>query len=1323
MDFSNAENTFIELLEDENFANEEKGPLSYLDDFSLIEIATNLFVFFFSSHKFEHKELFPRYVEFVFNYLYTKESNSQFLEFFMNFIDLIKLQEETNTITKNVINTKRYLEFIYTQPEEERKYFWGILAKLSPRITIDEIAYYSEKLQNSKENTHFYFFVGESLKNNVYDEEFYTNLFNITFKYDYSKILFYYFLGMCQSSNGKVIFPRILPKLNLKDYHVLVCISLVSRKAGKWVLDVLIDYLPNIDEDLLFETVIALSMSLTEDELLQKVFIPTKSLNNVKAFYLFTSIVKNKQVINEFINYLWDDNCYSDEFLCNVIYTFDKNDELANIIIAKLLDYDFTKASKYTINFLHYVNYYSNKEYQSTIITFLFEIYKATKAEEIKDYAQSQIIYALNTDLQCHDTFLETAMEKGNETAACNIICEYINQAKMFIDIKPHKSPHKVPMITISYTFQYQDYTISVNNDATVYDFMVLITKKHQCLISKLSCYSGENILSENSLCYNHPIIYVAYTGQKKYLPFIFDDFLDKIIKSKFLNLMHKKMIEDGSYEALKLLNTMKSINCDNPQEMLLQATNSATREYYLQYFITNSDKITESVIAAISRIKSRLTTRNEKKMFYQIVSKSSSFSVNDEVFNDIISLSSKKALRACAKAIITSFTPEKMYNIYETVDQKSLKIIYDALDPSKDNIALVRYFVSKFSSTEKNFIIFCDTISKLLTKESTPIDKLFSITAAKFKEDKSIETKAGCSLIFAKIVEMKELNIDEFLEFANEAINVIFKSSHYDCFLRFLSALMTKTTVFNEQINRIIFREIKYYPKIIGKTSSYKGGLVNNGATCYINAALRALFMIKPAANIILKTRFNDTWKNDLQSIFGLMLYSEVKMIITKYFCSSYTFNKQPIDVMVQEDSIEFLHDVISKLPKEVNDLFTGTIENVFDKAGNKNRVREDFIIQWLEAKENGQIELLLKDISKEEIIFDSKNNIIRKSASFVKLPNYLIVGLRRFNFDATTGKRNKIKSRISINTHISYPDNYTMVATINHIGTTDSGHYTVSVPKGDKWILYSDTAITEVDELDQSLVYCIIYKKDDYNEEDYVPKEDIPKSNLEKIDRLIGANYILESLYSNEMFELIKLLPLKTMLKYYSNIAIYSFEQDEIEDLGQTILNEVVDNDLFDELVLTINQNYVEYTLPLVSSHIRCSQMTDFLISVIATSQSEQMINFVCTALASTDKIMTFGRFNDFCKIINAVMDCVDKIYWEDREKYFIGSGIIKFYEFTSTFQTMFVPAFPDLLELISHSTEANAYDLKKYIQQFNISALNEENAKICRKILSNM
>lgn len=90
------------------------------------------------------------------------------------------------------------------------------------------------------------------------------------------------------------------------------------------------------------------------------------------------------------------------------------------------------------------------------------------------------------------------------------------------------------------------------------------------------------------------------------------------------------------------------------------------------------------------------------------------------------------------------------------------------------------------------------------------------------------------------------------------------------------------------------------------------------------------------------------------------------------------------------------------------------------------------------------------------------------------VQMPDLLVIVLSRFSYDIQNSAKRKVCDRVRMENYLMFglltnknkPDNYKLIAFINHMGkNAESGHYQAYIrhPKVDKWLNFDDEFITE--------------------------------------------------------------------------------------------------------------------------------------------------------------------------------------------------------------------------------------------------------------------
>ena len=222
--------------------------------------------------------------------------------------------------------------------------------------------------------------------------------------------------------------------------------------------------------------------------------------------------------------------------------------------------------------------------------------------------------------------------------------------------------------------------------------------------------------------------------------------------------------------------------------------------------------------------------------------------------------------------------------------------------------------------------------------------------------------------------------------------------------------------------------------------------GLKNLGCICYMNSIMQQVYMVptfryavmhaddgetpKPGSNYRHSVD-DDNLLHQLQIMYTYLTFSEKMDYNPRNFCFSFKdFDGNPINIGAQQDSQEFYNNFCDKIENclkktkfkyIVNDVFTGrTCSSVLcHNCKNISNRFEDFYNLTLEVKNINNLNDSLQKLIVPEIIdeFNCSNCNqkvrISKITSLNKLPNVLVVHLKRFYLDYETCHTRKINSK----------------------------------------------------------------------------------------------------------------------------------------------------------------------------------------------------------------------------------------------------------------------------------------------------------------------
>ena len=316
--------------------------------------------------------------------------------------------------------------------------------------------------------------------------------------------------------------------------------------------------------------------------------------------------------------------------------------------------------------------------------------------------------------------------------------------------------------------------------------------------------------------------------------------------------------------------------------------------------------------------------------------------------------------------------------------------------------------------------------------------------------------------------------------------------------------------------------------------------GLKNLGCICYLNSIMQQIYMVPTFRYAIMHADDGETPKSSsnyrysldddnvlhqLQEMYTYLTFSEKMDYNPRSFCYSFKdFDGNPINVGTQQDSQEFYNNFCDKIENSlkktkfkyiVNDVFTGRTCSSVLCQGCKNISNrfEDFYNLTLEVKNINNLNDSLQKLIVPEIIDDFQcsncNQKVRisKITSLNKLPNVLVVHLKRFYLDYEICHTRKINSKFEFPKKLNLKvfcveeiikslgtnqgDNediynreeeyyqYELKGINVHTGSADGGHYFSFIDterdgknnimnentKKDSWLTFNDSHVSEFD------------------------------------------------------------------------------------------------------------------------------------------------------------------------------------------------------------------------------------------------------------------
>jgi len=279
--------------------------------------------------------------------------------------------------------------------------------------------------------------------------------------------------------------------------------------------------------------------------------------------------------------------------------------------------------------------------------------------------------------------------------------------------------------------------------------------------------------------------------------------------------------------------------------------------------------------------------------------------------------------------------------------------------------------------------------------------------------------------------------------------------------------------------------------------------GFINLGNTCYLNSGLQMLIQNKDLCNLIYK--YSDkSIPLKIISNFINEYYIGNNNILVPYDIKALIEQRQQMFMgFKQHDSAEFIVfmlDIIDEEIKKISKESTG-IDPIFLLESNvRIKCKLKTCLNISEHIEKNAY--LLLDINNETKTLDDcyrlskssemlKDNIFycdkcknktlaSKRTNIINWPNNLIVWLKRFKQNGT--RLDKMDNRIDI--PMEWRHNMKLQGFVIHSGGLHGGHYIYVGLVNDKWYLFNDSSISEIQYQQQlynylSSAYLLYYKK----------------------------------------------------------------------------------------------------------------------------------------------------------------------------------------------------------------------------------------------------
>lgn len=284
--------------------------------------------------------------------------------------------------------------------------------------------------------------------------------------------------------------------------------------------------------------------------------------------------------------------------------------------------------------------------------------------------------------------------------------------------------------------------------------------------------------------------------------------------------------------------------------------------------------------------------------------------------------------------------------------------------------------------------------------------------------------------------------------------------------------SLCVKNISLPDKFDNVRFK-IFIFPKQALNSQKIYYGLINQGATCYLNSVIHVLYRISRFKESVLKYDGQNPVVIQLKNIF-IELDKNDHHVSTKGLTNALEWDEE--DVCISNDAHEFIHLLYKNITFELP-YFTGVKNNIitFSNDDAKNQISpQKYIELQLNAVGSNDIHSAFK------IYLESKdikgNDSLTLSTEFVSFPEYMFIYINRFKYDPDTEEVNKVYS------YFSYPEEldlsmyikvsnidqsleYSLHSVIVHSTMGNNGHYHSLININSEWVKFDDTEVSLVD------------------------------------------------------------------------------------------------------------------------------------------------------------------------------------------------------------------------------------------------------------------
>lgn len=270
--------------------------------------------------------------------------------------------------------------------------------------------------------------------------------------------------------------------------------------------------------------------------------------------------------------------------------------------------------------------------------------------------------------------------------------------------------------------------------------------------------------------------------------------------------------------------------------------------------------------------------------------------------------------------------------------------------------------------------------------------------------------------------------------------------------------------------------------------------GILNQGATCYMNSILQALFHLPAFRKLVYDLPLDVYGESDDSIIWNIKkLFSDLQTsseaVSTKALTDSFGWGDD--ELLVEQDTHEFMKMFLSSIDEclkntefehAIEKLFLGRSKTYFLYANVARENVDEFLDLQLAVEGCSDLdEAIRKYTEPEHLVGDNqylddvtgkRYNAIRK-CELIEIPSVLFIQLERFRYDREVGEMIKVNSvfafpeEIDMNLYVAEkkeePDMYKLYGVVVHSGDPLEGHFRVFLRTSldDRWYEFNDSVV----------------------------------------------------------------------------------------------------------------------------------------------------------------------------------------------------------------------------------------------------------------------